>query len=252
MLMSYMKKKEYISCPTYGVVTDFTVHPFWESAKLDYYVTADRLLTNQMVKKGIPKDKVLPFGIPIQEKFSIKMPKEEARKQLRLQNKTTILVMMGSMGFGNISETMEKITSVEGDFQILCICGTNEKMKKQLFSREWDKNVHIYGFVDNVDVMMDASDIIITKPGGLTTSELMAKGLPALFVNPIPGQEDRNMEFLVNSGAGIMLTKTFPPDEALYQLMNTPWRLEQMKQSVSHLGKPDSTKQLCEFIMNNL
>lgn len=250
MLMSYMKKKEYISCPVYGVVTDFTVHPFWESTKLDYYVTADRLLNNQMIKKGIPQEKILPFGIPIKSKFSVKTDKHEARKQLGIKDKTTILVMMGSMGFGNIVNEMERITSLEGDFQVLCVCGTNEKMKKNMQSKEWTKDVYIYGFVDNVDIMMDAADCIVTKPGGLTTSELMAKGLPALLMNPIPGQEDRNLEFLVNSGAGMMITKTFPIDEALYEIMNNPWRLELMQKSIAQLGKPDSTKNLCEFIMN--
>lgn len=250
MLISYMKRKEYISCPTYGVVTDFTVHPFWESTNLDYYVTPDKLLNNQMIKKGIPEEKILPFGIPIKSKFAVKIDKKEARSQIGIEDKTTILVMMGSMGFGNILNDMEKITSAEGDFQVLCVCGSNEKMRKLVSSREWPKKVYVYGFVDNVDVMMDASDCIITKPGGLTTSELMAKGLPALLVNPIPGQEDRNMEFLVNSGAGMMITKTFPLDEAIYQIMNNPWRTELMKESVSHLGKPESTKNLCEFIMN--
>lgn len=252
MLMSYMRENAYITCPTYGIVTDFTVHPLWENTKLDYYVTPDSLLTNQMIKKGIPKNKILPFGIPIQEKFSKKIDKSEARRILGIEDKPTILVMMGSMGYGNILEDMEKITSSSSDFQVLCVCGTNEKMKKQLNSRTWDKSVRIYGFVNNVDVLMDASDCIVTKPGGLTTSELMAKGLPSLLVNPIPGQEDRNMEFLVNSGAGMMITKTFPLDEALYQLMNTPWRLELMKQSVTMLGKPNSTQKLCEFIMNNI
>lgn len=252
MLVSYMKKKGYISCPTYGVVTDFTVHPFWESTNLDYYVVADKLLNNQMIKKGIPQEKILPFGIPIKEKFSKKLSKQEARKQIGIEDKDTILVMMGSMGFGNILSDMEKITSADGDFQVLCVCGTNEKMQKAVLSKEWGKTVKVYGFVDNVDIMMDASDCIITKPGGLTTSELMAKGLPAILVNPIPGQEDRNMEFLVNSGAGIMITKTFPLDEAINLLMKNSWRREMMKESVSHLGKPDSTKKLCEFIMNEI
>ncbi len=251
MLISYMKNKEWISCPTYGVVTDFTVHPFWESTKLDYYITADSLLDNQMIKKGITKDKILPFGIPIKSKFSQKIDKKDACRELGIEDKPTILVMMGSMGFGNIINDMKKITSVEGDFQVLCVCGNNEKALKTVESAHWDKKVYAYGFVDNVDVMMDAADCIITKPGGLTTSELMAKGLPAILVNPIPGQEDRNMEFLVNSGAGIMITKTFPMEEALYQLMNHPWRREVMRESVIHLGKPNSTRDLCEFIMNH-
>ena len=139
--------------------------------------------------------------------------------------------------------------TVPGDFQVLCVCGTNEKSKKILEERQWEKDIYIYGFVDNVDVLMDAADCIITKPGGLTTSELMAKGLPAILVNPIPGQEDRNMEFLVNSGAGIMVTKTFPIDEALSLLMNNRWRLEFLEESVKHLGKPNSTRNLCEFII---
>lgn len=249
LLMSYLRKQEHISCPLYGVVTDFTVHPFWESADIDYYVTPDKLLNNQMVKKGIPEEKILPFGIPIKEKFAKKIDKTEARKMLGIGDKTTILVMMGSMGFGNIVSEMEKITSVDGDFQIICVCGTNEKMKKSVEEREWEKDVYVYGFVDNIDVMMDASDCIITKPGGLTTSELMAKGLPALLVNPIPGQEDRNLEFLVNSGACMMITKTFPVDEALYQIMNNKWRMDFMKESVARLGKPDATEKLCNFIM---
>lgn len=250
MLMTYMKNKNYIKCPTYGVVTDFTVHPLWENTKLDYYITADKLLNNQMIKKGIPEKKILPFGIPIKMKFSQKGDKKAAREELGIKDKMTILVMMGSMGFGNILEDIEKITSLDGDFQVLCVCGNNEKMKKAVSAKKWKKDVYVYGFVDNVDVMMDAADCIVTKPGGLTTSELMAKGLPAILVNPIPGQEDRNMEFLVNSGAGVMITKTFPLDEALYQLMNNQWRLNLMEESVAHLGKPKSTETLCEFIMN--
>ena len=173
----------------------------------------------------------------------------EARKQLGIKDKPTVLVMMGSMGFGNIDEEIEKIMTVESDFQVICVCGTNDKMKSALEQKEWEKDIYIYGFVDNIAVMMDASDLIITKPGGLTTSELMAKKLPALYVNPIPGQEDRNMEFLVNSGAGVMVTKTFPIDEALGLLMNNSWRMELLKDSVKYLGKPNSTKNLCEFII---
>ena len=250
MLMTYLREKKIVSCPLIGIVTDFTVHPFWESTDLDYYVTADSLLDNQMRKKGIDSTKILPFGIPIKSKFSQKIEKSEARKILGIEDKTTILLMMGSMGFGNIIKEIEEIDSLQIDFQILCVCGKNEKMYKDIEGRSWKKKIIPYGFVDNVDVMMDASDCIITKPGGLTTSEFLAKKIPAIIMNPIRGQEDRNMEFLVNNGAAIMITETFGIDEGLFQLMKNPRRLDLLRESISYLGKPESTKNLCEFIIN--
>ena len=248
LLMTYLKEKGHIKTPTFGIVTDFTVHPFWESTDLDYYITPDKLLNNQMNKKGIPTEKIMPIGIPIKKEFSKRIPRQEARKSLGIEDKFTILMMMGSMGFGNMTKQLEKINELDSDFQILCVCGNNAKSFKEISENQWKKSTYTYGFVNNVDVLMDASDLIITKPGGLTTSELLAKKLPAIIMNPIPGQEDRNMEFLVNSGAAIMATNTFPVDEALYELMNNPWRLELLQKSVEHIGKPDSTKNLCEYI----
>lgn len=252
LLMTYLKEKGHIKCPTFGIVTDFTVHPFWESTDIDYYVTPDSLLNNQMNKKGIATDKILPYGIPIKKKFSTKMPKPDARKQIGIQDKFTILIMMGSMGFGNIVKALEKIDKLAFDFQILCVCGNNAKAKKEIEIHKWQKDIYPYGFVDNVDVLMDASDCIITKPGGLTTSELLAKKLPAIIMNPIPGQEDRNIEFLVNSGAAVMVTPTYPIDEALYVLINNPWRLNLLKQSIEHIGKPDSTERFCNFVIDTV
>lgn len=248
MVMTYLKEKGVISCPTIGIVTDFTVHPFWESTDMDYYVTADSLLDNQMRRKGIGQEKILPYGIPINKKFLNKIPKREARAMLHLDERRTILIMMGSMGFGNLEKQLEAIDMLELDFQVLCVCGRNEKMKRDIDRHMWKKKIITYGFVDNVDVLMDASDCIITKPGGLTTSELLAKRLPAIIMNPIPGQEDRNMEFLVNNGAAVAVTDTFGVDEALFELLSHSWRLRLLKLSVSHLGKPNSTVMLCDFI----
>lgn len=249
MVMTYLKEEKILSCPLIGIITDFTVHPFWESTNLDYYVTADKLLDNQMHKKGIPSEKILPFGIPIRKSFTSKIPKEDARNKLGLADKTTILLMMGSMGFGNILKEIEEIDKLNFDFQIICVCGRNRKMYKEISAHKWAKNVLVYGFTDNVDLLMDACDFIITKPGGLTTSEFLAKQLPAIIMNPIRGQEDRNTEFLVNNGAAIMVTKTFGLDEALFEVLNNSWRSDVLKSSVMHLGKPNSTKDLCEFVI---
>ena len=252
LLVTYLLEEHIINCPTFGIVTDFTVHPFWESTEIDYYVTPDALLNRQMAKKGIPEEKILPFGIPIKDKFSKKIPKNTARDMLKIPDITTILIMMGSMGYGNIISTLKLIDAIEERFQILCVCGSNTKAKKEIDAISWKKPLYSFGFVDNVDVMMDASDLIITKPGGLTTSELLAKGLPAIITDPIPGQEKRNTEFLVNNGAAVMVTETFPIDEALYELFKYPWRLDMLESAVSHLGKPHATEELVDFIEKTL
>ena len=99
---------------------------------------------------------------------------------------------------------------------------------------------------------MDASDIIITKPGGLTTSEALAKGLPIIAMNPIPGQEDKNLAFLVNCGAALAVSSEYTVSEALYQLLSNEWRTELMRESVRRIGKPDSTARLYDFVMKEV
>lgn len=252
VVMSILSERGVVRCPTVGVVTDFTVHPFWESTFLDYYVIPDMLLSCEMNRKGIQNSKLLPIGIPIRSQFAVKGDKQEARKSLNIEDKTTILVMMGSMGYGNIKKTLIEMDSYDADFQILCVCGSNKKAKADIEEYEWRKKIYAYGFVDNVDVMMDASDFIVSKPGGLTTSETLAKGLPMITMNPLPGQEDRNLNFLVNNGAAIMVNETYTISEALHQLLSCEWRRSLMCESVKHLGKPNAAAELYEFVDRKL
>lgn len=252
VVMSILSKRGVISCPTIGIVTDFTVHPFWESTFLDYYVIPDMLLSYEMRKKGIPQEKLLPIGIPIRSRFASSLDKKEARNRLKIGNKKTILVMMGSMGYGDMKKTLAEMDEYPSDFQILCVCGSNKKVKSEIDSEMWHKSIYTYGFVDNVDVMMDAADFIISKPGGLTTSETLAKGLPMITMNPLPGQEDRNLNFLVNNGAAIMVNDVYTVSEALHQLLSCPWREELLRESVRNLGKPNAAADLYEFVDKNL
>ena len=245
--MSILADNAVTDCPMVGIVTDFTVHPFWESTFLDYYVIPDELLSYEMQKKGIAKKKLLPIGIPVREQFSRKTDKKEARRVLGIKDIPTILIMMGSMGYGNIKNLLAEMDMNEHEFQVLCVCGSNKKIKNSVDEFEWTKNVYTYGFTDNVDIMMDASDLIITKPGGLTTSEALAKGLPMITMNPIPGHEDRNLNFLVNAGAAVMVNKNYPISDALNLMLGCSWRKELMVESVKCLGKPDAAKELYEF-----
>lgn len=245
--MSILADNAAADCPTIGIVTDFTVHPFWESTFLDYYVIPDELISFEMQKKGIPENKLLPFGIPVRKQFASRGDKHELREKLGIQDIPTVLVTMGSMGYGDIKQTLSEMDICAHDFQILCVCGSNKKIKAAVDSFDWNKTVYSYGFVDNLDEMMDASDFIITKPGGLTTSEALAKGLPLIIMNPIPGHEHRNLSFLVNSGAAIMVNEDYSITDAMNMMFTCPWRQALMAESVKRLGKPNAAAQLYDF-----
>ena len=191
MITSAKKHKKIGNIPSIGIITDFTVHPYWQKSNLDAYVVPSELLGYQCKKKNIPEEKVYPLGIPISPEFSKKIPKSEARKALGVPDKSTILFMTGSMGFGDVPELLGKIDELTGDFQILCVCGNNKENYEEISRTEFTHDVYTYGFVNNISTMMDASDFIITKPGGLSVSESLAKRLPMILVNPIPGQETR-------------------------------------------------------------
>ncbi len=258
MMLGLMKKKYGLTLYTVGILTDFTFHPYWENCTgNDYVVIPDRLLAYQGRRKGFRDEQMLPLGIPINPKFSQKMSKTEARRELGLtfgEEKKMILVMGGSMGYGNIAETVRHIDTleVEGDFHMYVVCGNNEEAKAEVGALEGTlkHGITVVGFVNYIATLMDAADCIVTKPGGLTTSESMAKGLPMVIVNPIPGQEQRNAEFLVNNGAAMCASKATPIEECLYALLTSDVRLRAMAGCVGQLAKPDSARDVCNFVID--
>jgi len=256
MILDVMKERGMIKKRTLGILTDFTFHPYWENCTLnDYVVTPDRLLLPQARRKGFRDEQIIPLGIPINPKFSSRIPKETARRKLGLdESLPTFLIMGGSMGYGNIIGNVKAVdtANIDRDFQMIVVCGNNAEMKEAVdkYSAEARHRILVTGFVDYVSTLMDAADCIITKPGGLTTSESLAKGLPMIIINPIPGQEERNTEFLLNNGCAIASSKTCPLDECIYQLLTSETHLETMRRCISEIAKPTSTEDVCRFLIN--
>lgn len=254
-LMDRMKKQNKVTVPIVGIITDYTIHPFWEDVThVEYIVTASHLLTYQAVKRGIPKQRLLPFGIPIHSKFYNSISREDAAKTLGIDPKRpTILMMGGSMGYSNSNKLISQITNMDLSFQILAVCGTNNKQYLQLMemkrSLRGKSELYPYGFVNNIEVMMSAADCIITKPGGLTASEALAKNLPMILVDPVPGHEERNAEFFVNNGISTLVTKTYPIDEAIYQLFENPTRMKTVKENMQAIRQINATETLADFLM---
>ncbi len=252
-IINELKRRGHLSdVPAIGIVTDYTIHPFWEDVTyIEYIEIASELLTQRANMKGIKTERLCPFGIPVQEKFSHRLSRSEACEKIGISpDKPTILVMAGSMGYGNMPKLISDIHNFNKDYQILAVCGNNTKLFKKLSASGYSSNVKIFGFTSEVDVLMDASDCIVTKPGGLTTSEALAKQLPMIFFNPIPGQEERNLEFFMNNGVALSVTKTFTVDEALYYLFSENGnRLELIKKQLSSIAKPNAAKTLADFIV---
>jgi len=247
-IVNELKRRNKISQPIIGVITDYTIHPFWEdTGYVEKIVTASELLTRRALSKGIREEQIAPLGIPVRPKFSKKISKEEACEKFGLDPaRPVVLLMGGSMGYGNLQNYVEKILNVDRKIQILAVCGNNHKQYNKL-KEENIPGLHPFGFVNNVDEMMDAADCIITKPGGLTVTESLAKNLPMILMNPIPGQEERNVDFLMNNGMAIEVTKTFPLEDAMYFMFSNPRRLELMTECIKLYAKPNATEDIVDM-----
>ena len=252
LLVTYISSIESLNALTVGIVTDFTVHPYWEDSYLDYYILPDKRLVIQGMKKGFPENRLLPLGIPIDPKFMNKHDKNEAKRELGIDSERAVLVMSGSMGFGNIVSEIRQLDKLDIDFGIVTICGRNKKLKERIDALKTKKKIYNHGFTKKVDLFMDACDCIITKPGGLTTSEALAKQIPMLMNNPIPGQEDRNVEFLLNAGAAMKISRTNPLDEAVYQMFISDEHRALMRENMRLLAKPTAAADLVDFVISNV
>lgn len=246
-VVSEVKRKTAIA-PAIGIVTDYTMHPFWEDAtRVEHIILASELLIPRATALGIEASRIRPLGIPIKAKFLKKTPREEARKALSLDaDAPVVLVMGGSMGYGGIADLVEDLRGT--DMQVLAVSGSNKRQYNKLRHMNGGPNLRVYGFVDNVDLMMDAADCIITKPGGLTVTESLVKGLPMILTNPIPGQEERNAEFLQNCGVALRASKTFPIGEALEILFDDPRRRKLISESMRLIAKPNANRDLCDLV----
>lgn len=197
--ISYIKKNYSINAITSAIITDYTWSPFWEETKLDYYFIPHKDLVDEFINKGMDKTNLLPFGLPVSSKFKTSMDKNEAKASLNLTpNIPHILIMGGSMGAGNIFDTSIKLSSNFKDVQFTVICGNNTELYEKFMNNSHNTNLNILKFTTSIDKLMDSADILITKPGGLTSTEAMVKGLPIILMNPIPGVESANKTFFLS------------------------------------------------------
>ncbi len=262
-MISYLKKRGLINCKLATVLTDFAPHEQWLMGNkyVDmYFVSHNKMRQNLIDEFKIPEEKVFATGIPLSNKFLQHFDKKAIKDSFDLDmNKKTILFFAGGeFGLGKertLSILKSFIKNLEDKYQIVAISGKNKKMKEKFETLvqelKVEQNVKVLGFTDKVPELMSISDLVVTKPGGLTSSESLASGLPMVVINPIPGQEEENAEFLVNSGVAIWLKKEDDSDKIITELLSDTKKLHQMKINTKLIAKKNSTRDIFETIINN-
>lgn len=260
-MTSYLKKKKKIDCKLATLMTDFMPHEQWlvRSEFSNFFFVSNFNMKSLLIKEKINKDRIFVTGIPVSSKFSQKYDKEEICKEFGLNpNKQTIL-FFGGGGFGLGKESTVRILKsfleLKDSLQVIAISGKNHKMKKHFdeLTEEYGTDVlKVFEFTDRVAELMSISTLVVTKPGGLTTSESLVSGLPMVIINPIPGQEEQNAEFLETAGIAVWIKKTDDPDQIVHKLLNSPIRLTEMKENAKIVARANATQRICNIIVNSL
>lgn len=250
-IISWLTAKEKINFPQAIVVTDFDVHAMWLCHHFEQYFVAMDETREHLEKLGIPPKKITVSGIPIDPIFSENKDKWEMREKYDLEkDRLTILVSAGGFGVGNIENLLLALSELKTPAQILAICGRNEELKTKLekLAREKLNNERVLfkpvGFTKEMDEYMSASDLIVGKPGGLTTCEALAKNLVFVIVNPIPGQEERNSDHLLEQGCAIRCNNLPTLAYKIDTLVKDTLRFEAMQKNVRRFARPDAARKI--------
>ena len=204
--LTHIKHKYNLQKPIFVVATDYSFSPFYDELDVDRFFVSIPEVKHEYTERGIPEEKIVAAGIPVSERFTTDISKSSARAMLGLNpNKFLCLIMSGSMGFGNVFALIDEIVKKPLlDYEILVIAGKNDKLRKNInetYSKF--KNIAAIGYTNQIHLYMRACDLIVTKPGGLTSTEAMVCNIPLLLTNPIPGCETENYNILTKLGVAL-------------------------------------------------
>lgn len=248
-IISSLKQKKRIGCPLVTVVTDFNIHSSYINDNTDYYVIPHEYLTYVMEGFGLQKEKVLPFGIPIRKEFCESHKREDILAKLGFEDKKTILVMGGGLGLGGINNIVKSIDNYMEGIQIIAVAGRNNRLEAKLKDLSTKNKLVVYGFVNNMHELMELSDCIISKPGGVSVSEILSRERPLVIFSPLPGQEHENVEFLLNSGAAVYTSDVRRIPALINQIFDSEIRMKCIKELAGLLKKPHSAYDIVHFLM---
>ncbi|MCM3727919.1 glycosyltransferase [Neobacillus cucumis] len=252
-VMSKLKSLGLTDIPTVTTITDHTDHSCWIYPFTDHYIVGSTIVRDSLIKLGVEENRISNTGIPIRQQFSQSFQREEIIEKYGLDpHIPTILVMGGGCGMiGEGNSTLQEIDALPNPIQLIIVCGHNDKLRMQLQEKLKDSKhrIHLTGYIHYVHEIMAISDLMITKPGGVTTFEGIAMELPMLLYKPIPGQEQDNAKFLVRSGVALQAETGRDLLDHLSKILSNKNLLQQMRDNSKQFHPKESAFASVEVIM---
>ena len=238
-----------------GVLTDFVAHRYWAHNQVDMYITPNDATRSTLIAQGVAPDRIRVHGIPVANQFLTIADKDAVYRSLDLKpGLPLLLVMGGSLGLGPMKSVIRKLDRLPQPFYIVAVTGKNEELRERL-ERRGTKLRHptrIFSFVENVHELMDAAELVVTKPGGITTAECLVKRLPMIIINPIPGQEAKNTSLLLAQNVAVQAEKAKDVVNLVDEFLRNPDRLRAMREAARSLGRPNAAHDAATDILSLL
>lgn len=244
-LMRRELERNRLACPVWVQVTDFDLHALWVVPGLTGYFAASDEVAQRMHARGLPPERVHASGIPIMPTFAQPLDRTACAAAFGLDpTRSTVLLMGGGAGLGGLEDVAERLLALDPRLQLIALAGRNATTLTALESLAARHPGRLFpqGFTERVAELMAASDLAVTKPGGLTTSECLARGLPMIVHAPIPGQEERNCDYLLEQGAALKALDATALDYRIALLLREPQRLAAMRERAAALGRPHAAR----------
>lgn len=241
-IIALLKRRGRVNWPHVTVTTDMDTHRLWVNEPCDLYFTATQEARANLIGCGVAPDKVCVSGIPIDPVFSEHRDRDEcrARHDLSRDGRPLLLQLAGGFGIGRIESIYQSLLAIPRPLQLVVVTGKNVAARQSLSELPVPQrhSVRVLGFTERMDELMAAADVVISKPGGLTTSEALARGSAMVVIDPIPGQEDRNCDFLLENGCALKVNNLASLEQKISNLLGDPHRLRQMRLAARAAAHP--------------
>jgi len=243
------KREGWFHAPILAVQTDFQTEPPWAQAEVDVYCVGSEEARSQLVHWGTSPNRILVCGIPTDPAFSLPLERGELRRALGLDvQRPVVLVMGGGMGPAPLDAIVQSLELCRFPLQAVAVAGHDRSMRQALerLRGRLTLDLHIFGWTDTVSDLMAAADLLITKPGGLTSAEALSAGLPMVVTHPIPGPEERHVRYLVQQGVAVQAETLADIPRVVTQMLSQPDKLAEMSRRQKDLARPDAAHAIAQ------